>query len=190
MARTRTFVAVEIAPTVRSAAEALQASLARSGASANWVAPANLHVTMLFLGAVDDRELSAVCRAVSRAVLREPPFAVRVSGVGAFPNSRRPKVVWAGITDGAAELTRLHGLLEPPLFDLGCYRQEERAYTPHLTLGRVQGEADALALAGVLPDFADWDGGSTTINELTVFASELRRGGPVYTPLGRCRLGG
>src|SRR5215208_4100908 len=108
MPRTRTFIAVEIGDEIRANAVALQGALARAGADVRWVAPDSMHVTLLFLGEVDDRELHAVCRAVQDVAATEPRFALRVAGVGAFPNARRPKTVWAGVTDGADELRRLY----------------------------------------------------------------------------------
>jgi 2'-5' RNA ligase len=189
MARTRTFLAVDIGDDIRTAAVALQQRLARTGADLKMADPDTMHITLLFLGEVDEIELVSVCRAVKEVAGREPPFPLRVSGVGAFPTPRRPKVVWAGVTDGAAELQRLYGLLEERLLALGCYRKEERGYTPHLTLGRVGAEGGP-ALAGELPKLLAWDGGRTVADEVLVFGSELTRSGPVYTVLGRCELKG
>jgi 2'-5' RNA ligase len=190
MARVRTFIGVEVGGDIRDAAAALQQALAATGAAVNWTPPGNFHLTLLFLGEVDARDLPAVCRIVADAAAAEPPFTVRVSGVGAFPTARRPKVLWAGVTDGAAELIRLHDALEPPLLDLGCYRREERAYTPHLTLGRVKSDADGAKLAPALPKHLAWSGGQTTVAEIVLFSSELRRDGPEYTALGRGALRG
>jgi len=190
MARTRTFIAVEISADIRDNAVALQESLAKTGAEVRWVTPDSMHVTLLFLGEVDDRELHVICRAVKDVAASEPPFPLRVSGVGAFPNVRHPKILWAGITDGADELKRLYDKLEAKLLDLGCYRKEERGYTPHLTLGRVKSEADGFALAKELPKRLAWDGGRTVVDEVLVFASVLEEDGPVYTVLGRGELTG
>ncbi len=190
MARLRTFIAVEIGDDIRAAAVALQQRLARTGAQVKWVEPQNLHVSLLFLGDVDELEVVSVCRVVKEVAGREPPFPLRVSGVGAFPTPRRPKVVWAGITDGAEPLRRLYTRLEERLLDLGCYRKEDRAYTPHLTLGRVRGEKDGSALAAELPKLMAWDGGQTVADEVLVFSSELTRDGPEYTVLGRGELRG
>ena len=190
MARTRTFIAVDIGDEIRAAAVALQQRLARTGADLKLATPDTMHVTLLFLGEVDETDLVSVCRVVKDVAGREPPFPLRVSGVGAFPTPRRPKVVWAGVTDGATELQRLYGLLEEKLLALGCYRKEERGYTPHLTLGRVKAEKDGSALAGELPKLLAWDGGRTAVDEVLVFGSELTRSGPVYTVLGRGELKG
>lgn len=189
MARTRTFIGVDVGAEVRRAAGDVQANLARSGARVKWTAEENLHVTLLFLGDVDDRELMDVCRAVKAAAATEPSFALSVAGVGAFPNPRRPKVIWGGIADGLESLVRLHAALEQPLFDLGCYRREERAYTPHLTLGRTESEADGQTIAAELPKYLTWAGGQTMVDEVLVFSSELRRGTPEYTVLARSPLG-
>jgi 2'-5' RNA ligase len=188
MARVRTFVGVAVGDETRSRAAALQRELAKAGAGVNWVPAENFHVTLVFLGDVEDRDLHAVCRAVAAAAAGEPPFTLGVSGVGAFPHARRPKTLWAGVTDGAAEMVRLHGLLEPPLLELGVYRPEERPYTPHLTLGRVKTEADGPRLAPALPRHAGWAGGASAVDEVIVYASDMRREGPVYTPLGRGQL--
>lgn len=189
MARIRTFIAVDIGDDTRAAAVALQQRLARTGAEVKWATAESMHVTLLFLGEVDELEVVSVCRVVKDVAGREPPFPLRVSGVGAFPTPRRPKVIWGGITDGAEPLRRLYTALEARLLDLGCYRQEERAYTPHLTLGRVRAEADGQTLAAELPKLLAWDGGQTVVDEVVVFASELTRDGPEYTVLGRGPLG-
>jgi RNA 2',3'-cyclic 3'-phosphodiesterase len=188
MPRTRTFIGIDIAEETRDDAVALQKSLAKTGAEVNWVTPESMHVTLLFLGDVDDRELHAVCRAAQQVAAREPSFTLRVSGVGAFPNARRPKVVWGGIAEGAESLQRLYDELETRMLDLGCYRKEERGYTPHLTLGRVKAERDGLALAPELAKLADWEGGRTTVEEVLVFRSDLEPDGPVYTVIGRATL--
>ena len=190
MPRTRTFIGIDIAEATRDRALALQQSLAKTGAEVKWAAPETMHVTLLFLGEVDDRDLHAVCRATQQVAAREPAFDLAVSGVGAFPNARRPKILWAGITEGAEELRRLYDELETRMLDLGCYRKEERGYTPHLTLGRAKAERDGFALAPELPKLADWDGGRTTVDEVLVFSSDLTRDGPVYTVIGRGELKG
>jgi 2'-5' RNA ligase len=191
MPRTRTFIGIDIGEGIRDKAVALQESLARTGAEVKWASADSLHITLLFLGEVDDRELHAICRAVKQVTAHEPPFTLHMSGVGAFPNLRHPKILWAGITDGADALRRLYDDLETKMLDLGGYRKEERGYTPHLTLGRVKAERDSITLA---PELAkrqtSWDGGKTTVDEVLVFSSVLERDGPVYTILGRGELTG
>ena len=190
MGRTRTFIAVEIGNEIRNNAVALQQSLGKTGASVKWVSSESLHITLLFLGEVDDRELHAVCKAVKEVVQSDPPFKLQVAGVGAFPTARRPKIPWAGIVAGKEELCRLHDKIEARLLDMGCYRKEERDYTPHLTLGRVKTESEGFKLAPELNKRLSWDGGRTVVDEVVVFSSVMEKDGPVYTALGRCKLTG
>jgi 2'-5' RNA ligase len=189
MARLRTFIAVGIDKTIRDHAVALQESLGRSGADVKWVEPENLHVTLLFLGEVEDRTVPDVCRVVADVAAGLAPFEMIVEGAGAFPNARRPKTLWVGVGDGRQEVVALHDALERPLLDLGCYRREERQYTPHLTLGRVKGDAGADQLAAALARRTDWRGGQVRVREVLVMSSELRADGPTYTVLGRGKLG-
>ena len=189
MARLRTFIAVDLGKAIRDRCVALQETLAHSGAECKWALPENLHVTLLFLGEVVDRAVPALCKAVAEVCAKQGAFGVSVESAGCFPNPRRPRVVWVGVGEGAPELVALHDALEPPLLALGCYRREERQYTPHLTLGRVKGEAGATELAAGLARRADWHGGRVRVREVLVMSSELTPKGPVYTVMGRGKLG-
>jgi 2'-5' RNA ligase len=188
MARLRTFIAVDVGKAIRDRCLALQDTLARSGTEVKWVGEENLHVTLLFLGEVEDRTIPALCQAVADCCAEHPVFSLSVETVGCFPNPRRPRVVWAGVGTGSAELIALHDALEPPLLNLGCYRREDRQYTPHLTLGRVRGDGRTDALAAALTKQAKWHGGEIEVRELHVLSSELRPQGPVYTVLSRAKL--
>ena len=189
MARTRTFIAVDPGKPIRDRMVALQETLGRTGTEVKWVEPENLHVTLLFLGEVGDRDLPAVCRVVAECAAGQAPFPMTVERAGCFPNPRRPRVVWVGVGEGAPELVALHDALEPPLLDLGCYRREDRQYTPHLTLGRVKSDRPTDQLAAALAKQAGWKGGEVTVREVLVMGSELTPKGPVYTVLSRARLG-
>jgi len=112
-----------------------------------------------------------------------------VERVGSFPNLRRPRIVWAGVSEGAQPLCTLHDALETPLQDLG-YRREERRYTPHITLGRVRSERNTEGLAQALAKRGDWKAGEATVQEVLVMSSELTPTGPQYTVLSRCQLSG
>jgi 2'-5' RNA ligase len=190
MARLRTFIAVPLDKPVRDRIIALQESLARTGTDVKWTEPENLHVTLLFLGEVDDRAVIDVCRRVAEVCQRHAPFTLDVETAGCFPNPRRPRVLWVGVGAGTQEVCALHDGLEPPLLELGCYRREERQYTPHITLGRVKSERPTDKLALALARHADWKGGTVAVRELHVMSSQLTPKGPVYTVMSRAKLGG
>jgi 2'-5' RNA ligase len=188
MARLRTFIAVDTGKAIRDRLVALQESLARTGTEVKWVETENLHVTLLFLGEVADRDVPALCRAVADVCAGHDGFPVSVEHVGCFPNPRRPRVVWAGIGAGTQELVALHDALEPPLLDLGCYRREGRQYTPHITLGRVKGDHPTDKLSAALLRHSGWRAGATDVREVHVLSSELTPQGPIYTLLSRAKL--
>ena len=189
MSRIRTFIAIDVEKPVHDRLIALQEKLAKSASEVKWVEPENLHVTLLFLGEVDERELPAVCRAVADCTRPLAPFVMSVEKAGCFPTPRRPRVLWVGVGEGTQPLVALHDALEPPLLDLGCYRREGRQYTPHITLGRVKSDRPTDQLAAALAKQAGWKGGEVTVREVLVMGSELTPKGPVYTVLSRARLG-
>jgi RNA 2',3'-cyclic 3'-phosphodiesterase len=189
MARLRTFIGVDIGKSIRERAVALQETLARTGTDVKWVEPENLHVTLLFLGEVDDREVPAVCRVVAEQTHQHPAFMMNIQSAGCFPNLRRPRILWIGVGEGTQELCAVHDSLETPLLELGCYRREERQYTPHITLGRVKSDRPAEKLSAALAQNAGWQGGKVSVSEILVMSSELTPKGPVYTILSRAKLG-
>lgn len=189
MKPTRTFIAIDPGQAIRDRLVSLQENLAKSGADVKWVEPKNLHLTLLFLGEVDQRDLVSVCRAVAETAAARLAFPMTLEKTGAFPNTRRPKTLWVGVGQGAQEVCAVHDSIETPLLELGCYRREGRAYTPHLTLGRVRADKSAESLTASLAKYADWRGGETTVHEVLVMGSELNPDGPVYTVLGRGKLG-
>jgi 2'-5' RNA ligase len=188
MARLRTFIAVPLGKVIQDRCAVLQEELGRAGADLKWVEYENLHVSLLFLGEVDERDVLDVCRATTDACKGHAPFVLTVEGVGCFPNPRRPRVVWTGLSEGGPEVIALHDALEPPLLDLGCYRREDRQYTPHVTLGRVKGEHGTDCLAAALARHADWHGGTIDVREVHVLSSQLTPKGPIYAVLSRARL--
>jgi 2'-5' RNA ligase len=190
MARLRTFLAIPLNKAVRDRLVSLQERMTGLGADVKWVEPDNLHVTLLFLGEVDERDVMPICSAAAEVGRLHAAISMSVETVGCFPNIHRPRVVWVGVGEGAAEVTALHDALEPPLLELGCYRREERHFTPHITLGRVKAERTGAAITATLSKFADWQAGEVRATEIHVLSSELTPKGPVYSVLSRVPLRG
>lgn len=186
----RTFVAVETSEVVRRRAGELAALLRAAGAEVKWVEPHNLHFTLVFLGDVAEGRVPDVCRAVEQCAAAGAPFALEVRGAGAFPNSARPRTIWLGVGQGAPEMVALHDRIERALEPLG-FRPEGRMFEPHLTIGRVKRPTPALErLAPLLETRADFEAGQIRVDEVVVFASQLRPSGPIYQPLARAAFKG
>lgn len=188
--RIRTFIALALEAPIRRRIGKLQAELSEADSDIKWTEPNNLHVTMLFLGEVDARELVDVCKAVRGIAQKREAFSLEVAGIGCFPNTRRPRTIWVGIGEGRDEVVRLHHELEDALIKLGAYRREDREFTPHITLGRTRNGEVAPALAAILPGQADWNAGRQTVAEIHVMGSELKPEGPEYTVVSREKLRG
>jgi len=188
MSRIRTFIAVDLDKTVRNKTIALQEALKETGTDVKWVEPENLHVSLLFLDEVDEREVVEVCRIVAETAKEHSSFMMSVETAGCFPNSRRPRVVWVGVGAGMQSLCAIHDDLETAFLNLG-FRREDRKYSPHITLGRVKSDRPTESLASALAQQAGWKGGEFQVSELLVMGSKLKPGGPEYTVLSRAKLG-
>ena len=189
MATTRTFVAVSPSDETRAQAAKLAEELRPFATHMKWVAPANLHWTLHFLGDVENTMLPAVCDVVTTAVGDFEPFQLTAGGAGAFPSPQRPRTLWLGATQGTDELIALQAAVKSALDQLG-FRGENRPYVPHLTLGRAGRRQNVDSMTNRLAELADYPGGSTNIDEVRVLASELARGGPTYYVIGRAPLNG
>jgi 2'-5' RNA ligase len=197
MPKTRTFIAVEAVDEAHAAALAVIDELRSAAEGVKWVAPDNLHWTLQFLGDLDDREMAEVCLRTVRVAARHEPFELAAVGVGAFPSIQRPRTLWVGAGEGREHFCDLQADIEDSLRELG-FRGEGRSFTPHLTIGRAGSRGvpapgrrhDAASLTEGLAQLADFDGGSMSVDEVLVFASELGRDGPVYSVLARAPLGG
>lgn len=181
----RLFIAVELERELRERAATIAERIARElGPSAHrgisWVRPDRMHLTIRFLGEVDQAAVPEL-RTRLAAPVAVPAFRLTVSGVGAFPPSGPPRVIWLGIVEGQAELRQLHDALEARLAGLNVER-EDRPYRAHLTLGRVKAPLAPSARAALARVSADALG-SCTIDHATLFESRLSPAGPSYTAL-------
>ena len=189
MSKTRTFIAIEASRPVCKKAAALMKLLGRELEGINWVDDNKLHITLQFLGDVEDTMLAEVCQLTQEAVAEVSPFEICVAGVGAFPEVSRPKSLWLGVSEGAAEIIALHQAVQDALSSLPTKR-ERRGYTPHLTLGRVLASKESLeTLQPRLVGQEAFDAGNMVVDEITIFASELRKSGPQHHVISRAQLG-
>ncbi len=148
-----------------------------------WVAPANLHLTLKFLGDIPAGDLPAVGAALRGALAGSGgPFVLGLEGVGAFPSASSPRVVWVGVTQGREALTGLAARVQEALGPLG-FPPEARGFSPHLTLGRCRSSRNAAGLVAVLAALRDYRGPQVRVERVVLFSSELRPAGPAYAPL-------
>ena len=187
--RVRAFVAVFPPPEVRRALAGAAWELPVVG-EVRWVRPENVHLTLKFLGHISkDDLLGQVTEALEPVRTRHEPFEAEPSSFGAFPSARRARILWAGIGEGSEPLRVLAKDVEASLEPLG-FEREDRAYMPHLTLGRARGRPVVLGTVetpSTVPGF--------TVRHMDLVQSLLGGGGSIYStlatyPLRRPRLAG
>jgi 2'-5' RNA ligase len=177
----RAFIAVAIDPRVVDQVATAMSRLKPQIAGVRWVAPDNFHLTLKFLGGIDEAVISPI-GDVLRAPLRLfPRFTINVKGLGVFPGPRRPRVLWVGLTgDGLAPLaSRVESALQP----LG-FTPENRKFTPHLTIGRWREALPASAsLALELEKWQAHEFGKFTVESVKLMQSVLKPDGASYRDL-------
>lgn len=149
-----------------------------------WVKREQMHLTLRFLGDTAVTQLPALREQLTQVIVQHRPFRLRLNGVGAFPNRKRPRVVWMGLAGDLVGLQALQGALEETVVDLGWPR-EKRSFRPHLTLGRVKDTRQASALNWEVR-LAEMEFGVTAVQ---LVQSDLRPSGAVYTVQHEAVLG-
>jgi 2'-5' RNA ligase len=183
----RTFVGLGLPEGVRAALGRLVESLRGDAPGVRWVEPANLHLTLAFLGDVAEAAMPGLIGAVSEAARAPLPFSLEVRGLGAFPNARRPRVIWAGLAgEWLPRLFELQATVAAACAGVG-HRPDER-FHPHVTLGRFR-PGRVPDVTRLVADHAEWTGGVIEVAEVRVYASELGPSGASYRVLGGCALG-
>lgn len=155
--------------------------------SVAWIAPGNLHLTLKFLGDVDEARLGEIVTSLRGAASGVAAFETAVRGLGAFPTPTRPRVIWAGVSEGAAAMVELAGRVDAALAALG-FPPEARAFSPHVTLGRVRVPRCDPPLGEALAGGAGREFGRVRVERLALMQSRLSPKGSEYTELAEVPL--
>jgi 2'-5' RNA ligase len=187
----RAFIAIKLSDDLKCHIEHVQADLKRQvgklGAPGGigWVKQAGIHLTLKFLGDIAEAQIEPLGTMLREAAAKVAPFSLDVRGVGGFPNSHSPRVIWLGVYGEDTEmdsLKRLQADIEEGAAALGFFK-ESRGFTPHLTLARVRDRRPARALEALLPEHRDRAVGAWTAGSVALIQSELHRDGARYTTL-------
>lgn len=189
MPTTRTFVAIGVPEAQGARLLRLQSLLAPELLGVRWNSVSPFHLTLAFLGDVDDIDLNQVCRAVAGAVAPFATFPLRLEGFGAFPDATRARTLWVGLKgEGLPTLLALQSAVADCVSEAG-YPLPEAPFRPHVTLGRIaHGRRAPQDLTPQLNHFRAWTAGAFSVSEVVTYASTLTREGPIYAPLARAPL--
>ena len=175
----RLFVAVDLPVDVREALVAAVAPLRKDFPKARWVPPQNWHMTLKFLGSVAPDLLDRVSSSVTNVAAVSAPFETHLLDLGAFPNERRGRVLWAGLADPEGRLGALASALDDAL--MPEFAVDKRGFTAHLTIARF----DPLVPLGPMLSSIEVPRADFLVDHLVLYRSHLRRPAPYYEPLGR-----
>ncbi len=178
--RVRAFVALELEGRLRAAMDELQARLRPRLGAIRFVRPEGIHLTLRFLGDTTAQQVDAMRPVLAAAASACPPAEVPVSGLGMFPERGSPRVLWLGLAVPPS-IDELQEACERAAL-AARFEKEGRPFKAHLTLGRWRDRAPR-------PELPAADFGTTRLDTLVLFESDLRPGGAVYTPLARFPLG-
>jgi RNA 2',3'-cyclic 3'-phosphodiesterase len=185
----RSFLAIEIPRTILKKIEEVQDDLKSSRADVRWVNPEKIHLTLKFFGNIDESRIDPIVKSIERPTQTISPFSLKVRGVGAFPHLKNPRVIWMGLVDGKEVLVSFQKQLEKELEKIG-FEPEERAFHPHLTLGRMKSSKAREELTGRMERHQEEEFGDFQVERIVLFKSDLKPTGPIYTSLREIKLGG
>ncbi len=180
----RLFIAIELPLRIQQVLEEIQSILKEIETDIKWTKADNIHLTLKFLGYVENSQIKAIKDKMNLAVEGFRPFDITLAkNVGVFPRISYPRVIWVGIDKGENEVINLQKKLEDEINELG-FEKEKREFTPHLTLGRVKSlKSKKEDLIQAIQSIHTNEEHKLNVSKLTLFKSILRRTGPIYEVL-------
>lgn len=182
----RCFAAIEIPEKIQALLVDVQKAFRPKIERASWTKHGNFHLTLKFLGEVENRNVDEISAALQRIAISQNPFSIKIGGIGAFPNLERPRVLWVGLKQGAVPTKKLANAINLELAELG-YPKDTR-FHPHFTLARFKNRVNLKPLINLFTKFEVLDRTSLIVDKITLVKSELHPSGAVYTPIKICEF--
>jgi 2'-5' RNA ligase len=186
----RVFIAIDIGDKIRKQLGDLQQRLIDTAdikkSDVKWVKPENIHLTLKFLGEIEDERTVEVCNIVKDVAGKHSSFEINVESVGCF-GGRSARILWVGAGEGNENLLKLQNDLEEQLA-LAGWPKETRDFSGHLTICRIKNPKAGLKLAQISKDYRDLKLGTISADAVSVYQSRLTPTGPVYTLLCSYKL--
>jgi 2'-5' RNA ligase len=177
----RTFIALPLPDKILAELDKLITYMKPFSRDIKWVRPSSIHLTLKFLGNLDPEQLAAVFAGMDRLFQQQQAsFTLVTGGPGAFPNSRRPRVLWVGVEgSGIPQLLNLQNRIEKVMAEEG-FPEEKRSFSPHLTVGRFKMARAAEKLMSEYMAY-HFPALELKVQEVLVMKSELKPSGAVYS---------
>lgn len=188
----RAFIAVALPEPLAGFVSEVQRALKALGLRIAWVPPANVHLTLKFLGDIEPADIEPIAAVMTECARHVAPLVLSAARLGVFPDLRRPRVVWMGIAGDIPQLVALQQDLEARLDPVGKgrFKPEQRPFKGHLTLGRIKTRLESGTLVSALRETGQVASHAFTVDAIHLIQSRLTPSGSIYTPLRSVMLGG
>lgn len=186
----RIFIAVELPKEIRDSLGRLQDELKKSGADVKWVAPDNIHLTLKFLGEVDDEKLDKIIQIIEEVASTNSVYQINITSLGAFPKIDYLRVIWVGVKEGDEQTKKIAKDLEEKIAKAGIPK-EDRPFSSHITLCRTRSTLNREKLVENLKNIRENFGKENlhfSVSKITLFKSTLTLKGPIYEVLKEASL--
>ncbi len=179
---TRAFIAIELPEEIIAFIHKIQEGLRSYGLKARWVRPENIHLTLKFLGDINNEDIKKAGDAIISAASENASMSLGAKSIGFFPGVKRSRVIWTGIAGQTRELADLQKTLDGKLDTVG-FPKEKRPFKGHLTIARIKGKVDARRIVDAMKEFGRFESKTFIADEVVLFKSELKPSGAVYSKL-------
>lgn len=177
----RLFIALPLPEEIEEHLGKVIFALKQKRGKVKWVAPKNIHLTVKFLGEVEEDRIDKITPLLSEVAKKYHVIRTSTDRIGAFPNPKHPKILWAGLNGETDRMADLAGAVEDALVPLG-FEKENRKFKAHLTLGRIKDGRDLNELTAYLQSY-DFTPAAFTMDRIVLFKSTLTPRGPIYDRL-------
>jgi 2'-5' RNA ligase len=182
----RSFIAIELPEKIHAFLADMQQDFKKCGADIRWVNTRNIHLTLKFLGSIEEKTSKKIIDEIKSICSHYRPFDLTIKGVGMFPNVKSPRVLWVGV-NGSNVLTELKKDIEDGMSSLG-FESEDRKFTPHLTLGRFRSGKGKECIRELMERYGDSTLGTTSVHFVSFMRSDLHPKGARYTKMSEAPL--
>jgi 2'-5' RNA ligase len=183
----RAFISAELPNDLKKMITAATAGLREIESGIKWVEEQNLHLTLKFLGWVEEKDIDKMLRLAEESAKGTGSFKLKLAGMGTFPEGKSPRVIWVGITEGGERLKEIAEKLENQLSQAG-FRSEEREFSTHLTLGRVKDKKGVDLVKEKMKESKDQVFGELVVDHINIMKSTLTPKGPIYEIVKEVKL--
>lgn len=183
----RLFIANPIQANIRSELDKIITNLKKTNADIKWVRPESIHITLKFLGEVEEQRVNDIFNVLLKYEGQKGVLQAEIKGVGFFPDLKHPRVIWIGLEEKPAYLAELASIIDSDLSKLG-FEKEKRSFSPHLTIGRFRSLHRSNHLLEETENIRNTSFSTFQINEYNLYLSVLKPSGAEYKILRSFKL--